>query len=90
MKSGLYTAKGPKTCQKRAASCLHETIDAKTWAVSHADGGRWPVVGGRWSVGCLVSVSVRRQGIGRSSVRGWVVTWMGRLRCDGLASPGIC
>ena len=32
MKSGLYTAKGPKTCQKRAASCLHEAQDAKTWA----------------------------------------------------------
>jgi hypothetical protein len=32
MKSGLYTAKGPNTCQKRAASCLHEEIDAKNWA----------------------------------------------------------
>lgn len=32
MKSGLYTAKGPHTCQKRAASCLHEAQDAKQWA----------------------------------------------------------
>eukprot|EP00935_MAST-01C_sp_MAST-1C-sp1_P000305 g305.t1 len=32
MKSGLYTAKGPHTCQKRAASCLHEAQDAKAWA----------------------------------------------------------
>ena len=32
MKSGLYTAKGPHTCQKRAASCLHEAKDAKQWA----------------------------------------------------------
>jgi len=32
MKSGLYTAKGPNTCQKRAASCLHEELDAKNWA----------------------------------------------------------
>ena len=32
MKSGLYTAKGPHTCQKRAASCLHEAQDAKDWA----------------------------------------------------------
>jgi hypothetical protein len=32
MKSGLYTAKGPHTCQKRAASCLHEAQDAKNWA----------------------------------------------------------
>ena len=32
MKSGLYTAKGPHTCQKRAASCLHEAQDAKLWA----------------------------------------------------------
>ena len=23
---------GPKTCQKRAASCLHEPLDALTWA----------------------------------------------------------
>ena len=32
MRSGLYTAKGPHTCQKRAASCLHEAQDAKLWA----------------------------------------------------------
>lgn len=29
---GRYTAKGPHTCQKRAASCLHEAQDAKQWA----------------------------------------------------------
>eukprot|EP01047_Picozoa_sp_COSAG01_P085537 COSAG01_NODE_18840_length_1049_cov_2.064211_2_plen_135_part_00 len=32
MKSGLYTAKGPHTCQKRAASCRHEAQDAALWA----------------------------------------------------------
>jgi alpha-galactosidase len=32
MKSGLYTAKGPNTCQHRAASCEHEVIDAAQWA----------------------------------------------------------
>ena len=32
LKSGLYTAKGPHTCQKKAASCDHEAIDAKQWA----------------------------------------------------------
>ena len=30
--AGRYTAKGPHTCQKRAASCLHEAQDAKQWA----------------------------------------------------------
>jgi alpha-galactosidase len=33
MMSGLYTAKGPHTCQRRAASCLHEAQDAKNWAL---------------------------------------------------------
>jgi len=37
MKSGLYTAKGPNTCQKRAASCLHEAQDAKQWAAWGVD-----------------------------------------------------
>lgn len=32
MKSGLYTAKGPRTCDGFAASCQHETIDATQWA----------------------------------------------------------
>ena len=32
LKAGLYTAKGTHTCQKRAASCGHEMIDAKQWA----------------------------------------------------------
>jgi len=32
LKSGLYTAKGDHTCQKRAASCGHEVTDAKQWA----------------------------------------------------------
>eukprot|EP00656_Telonema_subtile_P054528 TRINITY_DN8180_c0_g1_i3.p1 TRINITY_DN8180_c0_g1~~TRINITY_DN8180_c0_g1_i3.p1 ORF type:complete len:393 (-),score=65.03 TRINITY_DN8180_c0_g1_i3:99-1277(-) len=32
LKSGLYTAKGDHTCQKRAASCGHEVVDAKQWA----------------------------------------------------------
>ena len=32
MLAGRYTAKGPHTCQKRAASCLHEAQDAKQWA----------------------------------------------------------
>ena len=32
MKAGLYTAKGPHTCQQRAASCNHEAQDAKSWA----------------------------------------------------------
>ena len=32
MKSGLYTAKGPHTCAGFAASCNHETQDAKQWA----------------------------------------------------------
>ena len=30
--SGLYTAKGNWTCQHKAASCLHERIDAAQWA----------------------------------------------------------
>jgi len=32
LKSGLYTAKGTHTCQRKAASCDHEVIDAKQWA----------------------------------------------------------
>src|SRR3954468_5803147 len=32
LKSGLYTAKGPSTCDGFAASCNHETIDAAQWA----------------------------------------------------------
>ena len=32
LKSGLYTAKGNWTCQRRAASCMHEMIDAQQWA----------------------------------------------------------
>jgi len=31
-KAGLYTSKSPLTCQKRAASCGHEAVDAATWA----------------------------------------------------------
>ena len=42
MKSGLYTAKGPHTCQKRAASCLHEAQDAKQWASWGVDYVRSP------------------------------------------------
>ena len=41
MKSGLYTAKGPHTCQKRAASCLHEAQDAKNWAAWGIDCASW-------------------------------------------------
>ena len=40
MKFGLYTAMGKQTCGKFAASCGHEALDAKTYAVwgvvSHA------------------------------------------------------
>lgn len=32
LKSGLYTAKGPRTCAGFAASCEHEAIDAAQWA----------------------------------------------------------
>lgn len=32
LKSGLYTAKGTKTCDGFAASCDHEFLDAKQWA----------------------------------------------------------
>jgi alpha-galactosidase len=32
LKSGLYTAKGPLTCKKFAASCDHEVMDAMQWA----------------------------------------------------------
>lgn len=32
LKSGLYTAKGPNTCAKFAASCNHEIQDAAQWA----------------------------------------------------------
>jgi len=32
LKSGLYTAKGPNTCAKFAASCGHEVQDAAQWA----------------------------------------------------------
>ena len=47
MKSGLYTAKGPHTCQKRAASCLHEEVDAKNWAAWGVDYVRERWGGGR-------------------------------------------
>lgn len=32
LKSGLYTAKGPNTCARFAASCNHEVQDAAQWA----------------------------------------------------------
>ena len=32
LKSGLYTAKGPRTCAGFAASCQHEVQDAAQWA----------------------------------------------------------
>jgi len=32
LKSGLYTAKGPNTCARFAASCDHEEQDAAQWA----------------------------------------------------------
>ncbi len=32
LKSGLYTAKGPNTCARFAASCDHEVEDAAQWA----------------------------------------------------------
>jgi alpha-galactosidase len=32
LKSGLYTAKGPNTCARFAASCDHEIQDAAQWA----------------------------------------------------------
>ncbi len=32
LKSGLYTAKGPRTCAGFAASCNHEALDAAQWA----------------------------------------------------------
>ena len=32
LKAGLYTAKGPNTCARFAASCDHEVIDALQWA----------------------------------------------------------
>ena len=37
MKVGLYTARGPLTCQKRAASFNHEVQDAKNWAAWTVD-----------------------------------------------------
>lgn len=33
LKSGLYTAKGPTTCDGFAASCDHEAQDARQWAL---------------------------------------------------------
>eukprot|EP00729_Bicosta_minor_P022249 gene22249-3703_t len=32
LKIGLYTARGPHTCAKFAASCMHELVDIKQWA----------------------------------------------------------
>ena len=37
MQVGLYTARGPLTCQKRAASCNHEAQDARNWAAWTVD-----------------------------------------------------
>jgi len=40
LKSGLYTAKGPHTCAKYAASCDHEVQDAAQWASWGIDYGK--------------------------------------------------